>query len=77
MLIFLRRKAPLTAEDRKINRRIKHDWRKLDRYYRNHPEAAVDPNGDCSKCALLSCPCQNCDKNPKKEVENNGTRIRP
>ena len=60
MFNFLRRKATLTAEDKKINRRIKHDMKVLDKYYRNHPE------GNCEECALLSCPCQNCDKNPKK-----------
>ena len=68
MFNFTHRKA-LTAEDKKINCRIKHDMKVLGRYYRNHPEAAISPEGNCSECALLSCPCQNCDKNPRKEVE--------
>ena len=67
MFNFFSHRKALTAEDRKIARRIKHDWKKLDRYYRNHPEAAVDPNGDCSKCCLLTCPCQSCSKKPRKE----------
>lgn len=69
MFNFSRRKGNLTAEDRRTNRRIKHDMKVLDRYYRSHPEAAVDPNGDCSKCALLLCPCQNCDRNSRREAE--------
>lgn len=67
MFSFSRRKATLTTEDRRINRRIKHDMKVLGRYYRNHPEAAISPEGICDECALLSCPCQKCDKNPKKE----------
>lgn len=69
MFSFSRRKATLTTEDRRISRRIRQDMKTLSRYYRRHPEAAISPEGNCAECALLSCPCQSCSKNPKKEVE--------